>query len=320
MRHRPAPPALALTAALIVGAAAPAQAADLVISGADRYATAAAVSRAFVGDRYAPVYLATGEDFPDALAAGAAAAADGSRVLLTGRYELPRATLDELANRTPVAVHLVGGASSVDPAVEATLERLGHTVVRVDGPDRYATAVRVARTLFDDPGTVFLATGEDFPDALAGAAAAGSAGAPVLLVGSDSLPAAVRSALSAQETGLPLRPSRFVVLGGQDAVSDAVLDEIRALGYGDAAFERIAGADRYATAAEVGRRFSPATGTAVLAVGSGFADALAAGPLAADLDAPLLLTGAGTTPAATRAELDRRGSGDRLYVGAARPS
>ncbi|MCI2239622.1 cell wall-binding repeat-containing protein [Paenibacillus sp. TRM 82003] len=320
MRHRPALPVLALTAALALGTAAPAQAADVVISGPDRYATAAAVSRAFVGDRYAPVYLATGEDFPDALAASAAAAADGSRVLLTGRDEVPRATLDELANLDPTAVYLVGGTSSVGTAVEAELQRLGHAVVRVDGPDRYATAVRVARTLFDDPGTVFLATGENYPDALAGAAAAGSLGAPVLLVGRDSLPGAVRSALSAQETNLPLRPSRFVVLGGQDAVSGAVLDEIRALGYGDAVFERIAGADRYATAAEVGRRFFPGTGTAVLAVGSGFADALAAGPLAADLAAPLLLTGAGTTPAATRAELDRRGAGDRLHVGAARPS
>ncbi|WP_432488355.1 cell wall-binding repeat-containing protein [Kineococcus sp. SYSU DK018] len=320
MRRRPAPLTLALAGALALGAAVPAQAADVRISGEDRYGTAAAVSRSFTGNPHASVYLATGEGFPDALAASAAAAADRSRVLLTGRDELPQATLDELENLGTSTVHLVGGTTSIGTAVEEELRRRGHSVLRLAGEDRYATAVRVARVLFDDPGTVFLATGEGFPDALAGAAAAGSAGAPVLLVGSTRLPEPVRYALSAEGTSLPLRPSRFVVLGGGSAVSDAVLDQIRALGYEDAVFERLAGPDRYATAVAVGQRFSPGGSAAVLAVGDGFADALAAGPLAAELGAPLLLTGTGATPAATRAELDRRGTVDRLHVGAARPS
>ena len=317
--RRPALLALPLVAALGVATAAPAQAADQRIAGRDRYGTAAAVSSAFEGSAFAPVYLATGENFPDALAAGAAAAGEQGRVLLTGRYTVPKDTLDELVRLDADYVYIVGGTASVSTAVETELERLGYWVLRLDGEDRYATAVTVAETVYDDPDTVFLATGENYPDALAGAAAAGSQGAPVLLVGRTSLPESVRAALEGEDFAT-LRPSRFIVLGGQGAISDAVLEQVRDAGYRSATFERVEGTDRYGTAVAVGRRFFATSTTAVLAVGENYPDALAAGPFAANIAAPLLLTGAGSTPAATQAELERRGTTDRFYVGAARPS
>ncbi|MEZ0165824.1 cell wall-binding repeat-containing protein [Kineococcus sp. LSe6-4] len=316
--HRRLITALAASTVLALATAPAAQAVDGRLAGADRYETAVAVSRAFEGSRYAPVFLATGENFPDALAAAAAAGADQSRVLLTGRYALPPSTLDELAARRSAAVYVVGGTPSVSTEVQTTLERLGHTVLRFAGEDRYDTSAVAAQILFDDPDTVFLATGENFPDALSGAAAAGSIGAPVLLVRPDGLPDPVRSALT--DDVLPLRPSRFVVLGDENAVSGAVLDQVRALGFQDATFERLAGPDRYATSVAVGRRFFPTSTHVVLAVGDDFPDALAAGPFAAATGAPLLLTQRTTTPAATRAELDRRQPADRYFVGAAQPN
>jgi putative cell wall-binding protein len=198
------------------------------------------------------------------------------------------------------------------------LQRLGYSVLRLDGEDRYDTSAVVAQILFDKPDTVFLATGENYPDALSGAAAAGSIGAPVLLVRPNGLPDPIRDALTADF--LPLKPSRFIVLGDEKAVSNTVLDQIKALGFQGATFERLAGADRYATAVAVGRRFFPTSTQAVLAVGDNFPDALAAGPFAAETGAPLLLTQKASTPAATQAELDRRQPNDRIYVGAAQPS
>ncbi|MEZ0494506.1 cell wall-binding repeat-containing protein [Kineococcus sp. TBRC 1896] len=318
MHHRRLLTALAAATVLALAAAPAAQAADGRLAGADRYETAVAVSRAFEGSRYAPVFLATGENFPDALAAAAAAGADQSRVLLTGRYALPQSTLDELAARQPFGVYIVGGTPSVSTEVETALERLGYSVLRLDGEDRYDTSAVVAQILFDDPDTVFLATGENFPDALSGAAAAGSVGAPVLLVRPDGLPDPIRSALT--DDFLPLEPSRFIVLGDERAVSNVVLDQIRALGFQGATFERLAGADRYATSVAVGRRFFPTSTHVVLAVGDDFPDALAAGPFAAATGAPLLLTQRTTTPAATQVELDRRQPSDRFFVGAAQPN
>jgi putative cell wall-binding protein len=310
--------ALAASTVLGLAVAPAAQAADVRVAGNDRYETAALVSQRFAGSQYAPVFLATGENFPDALAAAAAAGSQQSRVLLTGRYAVPQSTLDELKARGTTYVYLVGGTASVSTEVETSLERAGYSVLRLDGDDRYDTSAVVAQVLFDDPDTVFIATGENYPDALSGAAAAGSVGAPVLLVRPGSLPDPVKDALT---TDYPqLRPSRFIVLGDEKAVSGAVIDQIKALGFQGATFERLSGPDRYATAVAVGRRFFPAGQSVVLAVGDNFPDALAAGPFAASLGAPLLLTQATSSPAATRADLDQRQSADRYFVGAAQPS
>jgi len=316
--HRRTAAVLASAAALGLLAATPAQAADSRVFGADRYGTAAAVSQHFTGSAYAPVFLATGENFPDALAASAAAGGDQSRVLLTGRYALPQATIDELARLKATSVYLIGGTSSVSTAVETDLARRGYSVLRLDGDNRYETATDVAQILFHDPDTVFLATGQNYPDALAGAAAAGSIGAPILLVGQNSVPDALKDAMTGSYA--TIKPSRFFILGGEGAISSGVIDQIRALGYQGATFERVGGNDRYATAVAVGQRFFPASTSVVLAVGDNFPDALAAGPFAAETAAPLLLTQVGSTPGATADELARRNPQDRVYVGAAQPS
>jgi putative cell wall-binding protein len=63
---------------------------------------------------------------------------------------------------------------------------------------------------------VFIAAGQNFPDALAGGAAAAAEGSPVLLVRQNSIPALVATELDR------LNPGRIVVLGGPAIVSDAV--------------------------------------------------------------------------------------------------
>lgn len=68
----------------------------------------------------------------------------------------------------------------------------------------------------------YVANGMDFPDALAGAAAAGLLGGPVLLTPSNGLPAAVKNELSR------LRPQRVVILGGTGVVSATVESQVGA--------------------------------------------------------------------------------------------
>ncbi|HET7279735.1 MAG TPA: cell wall-binding repeat-containing protein [Dermatophilaceae bacterium] len=72
--------------------------------------------------------------------------------------------------------------------------------------------------------------------------------------------------------------------------------------------QRFSGADRYAVAAAVAASVAPNATSVVLAGGATLPDASVSGPLAATLDAPLLLTGKSSLPAATVAELNRRGS------------
>ena len=88
-------------------------------------------------------------------------------------------------------------------------------VSRIAGTDRYGTAAAISRSSFA-PGVAvaYVATGESFPDALAGAAAAAHDGGPVLLTARDVIPPATLDELTR------LRPARIVVLGGPGVISD----------------------------------------------------------------------------------------------------
>ncbi|MER3418748.1 MAG: hypothetical protein C4343_06595 [Chloroflexota bacterium] len=92
-------------------------------------------------------------------------------------------------------------------------------VTRLAGSDRYATAVEISKAMFPNGNVpvVTIATGLDFPDALAGAPAAALGGGPLLLVAPDAIPPVVATELAR------LKPARIVVLGGPGVVSPAVL-------------------------------------------------------------------------------------------------
>lgn len=98
----------------------------------------------------------------------------------------------------------------------------GLPVERIFGADRYETAAALALRFYQGARFVYLASGESFPDALAGAGIPDQEQGPVLLTGRDSLPQATRDALAA------LGPQHLRVLGGPAAVSDAVLAQAQA--------------------------------------------------------------------------------------------
>ena len=183
------------------------------LSGPDRFATAAAISAASF-PRARTVYIASGSGFADALSGGAAAAASGSPVLLTQATALPEATARELRRLAPEHIVVLGGSSAVSAEVEASLRAFAPDVQRRSGPDRYATSAAIVAAAFPSTvETVMVATGEDFPDALAAVAAAGAQNAPLLLVRPGEIPGAVAEQLRR------LAPSRLYVLGGTRAVS-----------------------------------------------------------------------------------------------------
>jgi putative cell wall-binding protein len=195
------------------------------IAGSSRYDTAAAAAMAAFGNPVDRVYVATGTGFADALAGGAAAAAHGSPVLLVQPDRVPAATAEALAALSPDEVVVLGGTDAIGDAVADQLGDLtGASVTRLAGDDRYATAAAVAlATITDDAPIVFIAAGGDYPDALTGVPPAGESSAPLLLVAHDRVPDTTAAALA------QLGPRRFVVLGGEAAVGDAVIDHLRTL-------------------------------------------------------------------------------------------
>ncbi len=272
------------------------------LSGADRYATAAAISRSTYLPHVRYVFIATGRDFPDALAGGALAAQIGAPLLLTSTSSIPGATLTEIKRLKPENIVVLGGASVISASVVQQLQALDDPTVgetfRLAGADRYATAAVIARTGFG-PGvpTAFIATGTNFPDALAGAPATATLGGPLLLTATTRLPTVTGTAL------FNLKPQRIVILGGTAAVSSTVakmLDD-----YTTGPVERWSGADRYATTASVAAHAFPTAGTAFVASGLGFPDALAGGPPGGAWLGPLLTTTPSSLPTSSRQQLLR---------------
>ncbi len=255
------------------------------VSGPDRIATAVAVSQnSFPAGNAGAVVLARGDDYPDALVGGPLAAAKNAPLLLTEGSTLPAATATELKRVLPAGgtVYVLGGTSAVPATVANQLSAFGYSVVRYSGADRYATAVAVAKGL-GSPTTVLLATGTNFPDALAAGPAAAHAHGAILLTDGSTLPTETATYLAGAHT--------TYAIGGPAAAAAP-------------SATAVLGSDRYATAAAVATKFFPSSTVVGVATGAGFPDALAGGAQLALMGAPLLLSGQASLPTSTSSYLN----------------
>lgn len=106
------------------------------------------VSRAGGAQLVDTVYIATGDNYPDALVAGRAFEGDGP-ILLVGRDNIPQPTIDELVRLNPRRIVIIGGTAVVSSAVEAQLAAYtGGAVHRYSGGDRYETAAAVSEASY----------------------------------------------------------------------------------------------------------------------------------------------------------------------------
>ena len=158
------------------------------VSGADRFATSVAVSQSAFPGGADIVYVSTGRNWPDALSGGAGAVVQNAPVLLSDTSSVPSGVLAEIDRLNPSRIMLIGGTSAISDAAAAQLRTIA-TTERISGVDRYATALAVSQRVFgpDRPG-VTIATGVDFPDALAGVPATRVTRGPILLARTTSLP------------------------------------------------------------------------------------------------------------------------------------
>ncbi|HET8587697.1 MAG TPA: cell wall-binding repeat-containing protein, partial [Candidatus Limnocylindria bacterium] len=194
------------------------------LGGSDRYATAALVSRAFFSPGVPAAFVATGANYPDALSGGPAAAASRSPMLLTRLDTVPPPTATEIQRLRPATIYILGSGGVVSDGVANQLRDLsGARIVRLAGTDRYATSAAISRQFFGAPPAAYLATGVNFPDALAAVPPAGSVASPLLLVQPTAVPAVIATELRR------IWPPRTVILGSAGAVSDGVVSQIRGL-------------------------------------------------------------------------------------------
>ena len=240
--------------------------------GADRISTATALSQERFDDGTADAaVIARSDDFADALAAVPLAEETNATLLLTGQA-LDARVLTEVdrAVSDTGTVYVVGGTGALPASVDAAIKATGRTVVRISGADRYDTAALVAEKV-SNPTAILLATGRDFPDALAGGTAAAKMGGVLLLTNGSTLPDSSAQSLAEHAT------APVYALGGPAA------------GAAPSA-TALVGTDRYDTAVKVAKAFFTAPSGVSVASGVVFADALSGGADAAAQGWPLLIT------------------------------
>ncbi len=153
------------------------------LSGSTRYETAVLIAQKLESEGLVPteIVVAVGTNFPDALAAAAFAARSGQPILLTGTDILPLSTRTYMETLQLQTVIIAGGSSAVSDDVENQIQDYADTL-RLSGSNRYSTAVAVAQYYGIESSRSYMATGLDFPDAIAGAVLAAKRGTGVLLV------------------------------------------------------------------------------------------------------------------------------------------
>jgi putative cell wall-binding protein len=252
------------------------------ISGFDRFGTAIAASQVEfpIAGTAGAVILARADNYPDALVGTALAAAKNAPLLFANGGLLTLATQAEIQRVLPAGgtVYLLGGTAAIPTSVATSLTSLGFIPVRYAGADRFGTALAVADAL-NDPSTVLLATGINFPDALAAGPAAAHVHGVVLLTNGSSLTPAVAAYLAAH-------PGSVYAIGGPSVVADP-------------SAMALSGADRYATAAAVASTLFTAPANMGVASGTAFPDALSGGAFQAHFGGPIVLTDPHVLPAST---------------------
>jgi putative cell wall-binding protein len=176
------------------------------------------------------VVIVVAEDRPVDAAVGHSAAQALGGLVLTVPPDGPSDEVQaELSTASPDRTLVLGGPSAVSDSAVRRLEGVtSGRVTRVSGGDRFQTAAALATSQFLPPvAAVRIASGDG--DAVAAPASAGDEGraAPLLLVHGDRIPASVLAALR------QLQPRRIEVLGGQSAVSDAVVAQLQQYTPGD---------------------------------------------------------------------------------------
>ena len=171
------------------------------LEGQDRYSTSQKVmekTKEIINPEY--LLIASGKNFPDALAATGFFVNHKSVMVLSDGVTYPKSNLQEIA---------IGGKNQ--------LPLKGFKGRRVSGKDRYETALEIAKLSFDKNNKAILASGQVFADSLSAVSLTKKHNAPIILTQSDSLTESAKKYLNGKNV--------FIV-GGEKTVAKNILTNI----------------------------------------------------------------------------------------------
>ena len=273
------------------------------VAGKNRVHTAISTSkRFFKKSKY--VIIADSGNYPDALTATVLAHVLDAPILLNNTRYLEDDVAREIVRLGATEVIIVGGHKSISENVKSQLAKFdANKVQRIWGRDRYVTSSELAYEIERLTGKVnkaIIASGENFPDALATAPLGSKEIAPILLVTRNQMDKKVSKALK------DLNINKVYVAGGQNSVSKKLEAQLPQV------IRRFSGQDRYETAILVASYTYPESKEVFVASGETFPDALVIGPVCARRKAPILLSK--STPVKVTDDYIEKSKIEYLYI------
>lgn len=199
------------------------------IGGVNRYDTSLLIAQKLAAAKNTPVVFVSGANFPDALSISSIASNKGWPILLVGSDQLSPGIKDFVANDQPSQVYIVGGTGVISDDVKSQVQALvsNTTINRLAGQNRLDTNALIIQNFVPSPTCIYLATGYNFADALAGSVLAAKTGDPIVLIDPNSitLPKNTADYLSS----ISKSNVSVISLGGTSVVSDSLVNEVSQL-------------------------------------------------------------------------------------------
>ena len=261
------------------------------IYGQDRYETSFNIAKNFEDKTFDNIILASGNNFPDALAGSVLSKKLNAPILLVDNIDFDnnKYAQNYICNHLNKNgnIYSLGGEASISSSYLEQFKKLGnYNFVRLGGNNRFDTNIAIVNELKVKTGTpVVIVSGQDFPDALSISSIAASKGYPIFMSDSNTLPNKISQELSV------IKPSKVYMIGGSGSLSENVksqiLNAVKDLNSNNVI--RIQGRDRYETSVNICKYFNLNSNYIVLVSGSNFPDALSGSALAAKLNSPIIL-------------------------------
>ena len=251
------------------------------VYGNSRYKTsyqiAEELKEALDVEKFQTVVVATGNNFADALSGSYLAYVKNAPILLAdGKSDVETLTTylkDNLESKG--MVYILGGSGAISEEYDTALSAYEYEVKRLKGDTRYETNIAILKEAGVEAEEIVVCTGANYADCISASASK----KPIFLV-SEALSDNQKIYLE------ELSCSKYYIAGGTAAVNGTIESELADFGQ----VERIYGENRYETSVRLSEELCSETNVAIIAYGGNFPDGLCGGPLAAQLDAPIILT------------------------------
>ncbi len=179
------------------------------IAGKDRYDTSMAVARSVGMSK--GIFITSGHSFADSLSVAPIAAAEGMPIVTVPNDDLTASQQSYFAKAKQVRTIIVGSKGEIPDKIRGRFS----SAESIEGADPYARNIALLQSFGENlnQSTIFVATGQTYPDALSAGAYAQKEKNPVILIQGNTIPSSLERYFSTNAV------SELKILGGEGVIS-----------------------------------------------------------------------------------------------------